>query len=247
MGIRTKVLSGFLILACMLFLAGVWSVHELTTIGSSVQGLLDDNYRSVNAARIMIEALEREDSAILLIGSGNGDEGRKILESADTSFQEGFRIARKNITIPGESAYVEQIKNAYGDFKDMWIKPVSANFSKESPEWYFNDIHPKFLVVKSTVEKLMSLNDTEMYQTASNLKNRAHRAVMPGLVALLAALVFSFLFNYFVNYYLVGPIIRITTGIQAFIKNGEPFAVKIETDDELKSLTTSIRELAERH
>ncbi len=246
MGIRMKVLSGFLILTCMLFLAGGWSIYELNSIGTSVQALLDDNYRSINAARIMTEALEREDSAILLLQSGNWNEGRKIIESADRSFQQGFRIARENITIAGEKAHIEKIETAYRTFKNIWIKPIVGTNSERNLDWYFNEVHPRFLGVKSDVEKLMSENDRVMYQTASNLKNRAHRAVMPGVVAILAALIFSFLFNYFVNYYLVGPIIRITTGIQALIKNGEPFHVNIETEDELGSLTASIRELAER-
>jgi methyl-accepting chemotaxis protein len=246
MGIRIKILLGFLILACMLFLAGGWSIYELTNIGTSVQGLLDDNYQSIHAARIMTEALEREDSAILLLQLGNWDEGRKIIKSADLSFRQGFRMAQKNITIPGESEYIHRIEKSYNTFKSLWIKPIVGTISERNLDWYSNEIHPRFLAVKSDVGKLMSMNDSVMYETASGLKNRANRAVMPGVVALLAALIFSILFNYFVNYYLVGPIIRITSGIQAFIKNGEPFRVKIETDDELRSLTSSIRELAER-
>ena len=76
MGLRTKMLSGFLILTMMLLVAGVWSVYELTTIGSSVQKLLNDNYKSINAGKMMIEALEREDSAVLLLFSGKWQQGR---------------------------------------------------------------------------------------------------------------------------------------------------------------------------
>ena len=34
MGLRAKILSGFLILTMMLAVAGVWSIHELTTIAA---------------------------------------------------------------------------------------------------------------------------------------------------------------------------------------------------------------------
>ena len=61
MKIRLKILLGFIILAVMLIVAGVFSIHELTDIGASVQHLLDDNYQSINAAKIMIEGLERQD------------------------------------------------------------------------------------------------------------------------------------------------------------------------------------------
>ena len=246
MGIRIKILFGFLILASMLFLAGGWSIYELTTIGTSVQRLLDDNYKSINAGRFMTEALEREDSATLLLQSGNRMKGREIIESADLSFQQGFQIAQKNVTISGEKAYVDEVEKTYRVYKDLWIKPIVGTNRERNLDWYFQEMHPAFLDVKLAVERLMALNDQVMYQTASSLKGKAHRAVMPGVVAILTALVFTLVFNYLVNYYLVGPIIRITSGIQQFLKTGEPFQVKIETKDELQHLVTAIHALAAR-
>ncbi len=246
MGIRAKILLGFLILAIMLFLAGAWSIYELRTVGISVQGLLDDNYKSISSARMMTEAIEREDSAILLLLSGNWKEGREIIESADLSFQQGFEIAKNNVTIPGEKAYVDDVEKAYKAFKDLWVTPIVGTNREKDLSWYFKELHQSFLNVKLAVERLMALNDQAMYQTATHLKNRAHRAVMPGVVAILAALVFTLVFNYFVNYYLVSPIIKITKGVQKFLQTNEPFQVKIETNDEMQRLASSLQDLMTR-
>lgn len=124
MGLRFKILSGFLILAMMLCVAGVWSIHELTAMGTSVKGLLDENYKSISAARIMTEALEREDSALLLLLSGNRKEGLEILKAAETSFSEGLVTAKNNVTLPGESSCVEKIEAAYKRFSDLWSDPI---------------------------------------------------------------------------------------------------------------------------
>ncbi len=59
LGLRAKILSGFLILAMMLFVAGIWSIDELTRVGTSVQKLLVENCKSINAGNMIIEALER--------------------------------------------------------------------------------------------------------------------------------------------------------------------------------------------
>ena len=56
MGLRTKILSGFAILTAMLFIAGVWSFYELRSMGGSVQKVLDENYRSIHAAKMLNEA-----------------------------------------------------------------------------------------------------------------------------------------------------------------------------------------------
>lgn len=243
MGLRTKILCGFSILTIMLFVAGIWSIYELTTLGTSVQGLLDDNYKSINAAKVMIEALEREDSSILILLSGNWEEGRYIMESAEALFQKGFATAKANVTIPGESAYVKTIESTHNTFRSLWVKPIVGTKHEGDLNWYFQDVHKAFMDAKAAVTRLMELNDETMYQTASKLKNRAHRAVMPGIVAILSALVFTLLFNYFINYYVISPIIRLTTGVRNFLETNKPLDVSVETRDEIYDLTISIQDL----
>ena len=243
MKLRTKILSGFLILALMLFIAGVWSVQQFTTFGKSVQKLLYDNYQSIHAARIMIESLEREDSAVLLLLSGKWKEGREIIEKADSSFQTGLKVAVNNITIPGEQEHVQKIKSTYEVYKGLWEKPIVGTNKESNLNWYFQEVHKAFQDTKAAVESLMTLNDQVMYDTASGLKNKAHRATMPGIIAILSAIIFTIIFNFFINYYVISPIIRISAGIRKYLKSGELMDVKIETKDELSSLASSVQDL----
>lgn len=246
MGLRAKILSGFLILSIMLLVAGVWSIYELRAIGQSVQNILDQNYRSIRAAKTMIESLEREDSGVLLLLSGKWEDGRGIIDSADKLFDHGFQIVRKNVTIVGEGELVQAIAAAYNTYKELWKKPIVGTSHEGNLNWYFQEVHEAFLEVKARVDSLMAMNDREMYRMASDLKGRAHRAVMPGIVAIVSGLVFTLIFNYFINYYVVGPIIETTKGIQGFMEQGEPISVKIETRDELAGLVSSVRMLADR-
>jgi HAMP domain-containing protein len=243
MGLRLKILSGFLILTMMLVVAGIWSIYELNRMGTSVPRLLDENYKSISAGKMMIEALEREDSAVLLLLSGKWEEGRSILESGDELFQKAFTIAQHNVTIPGEGAYVDEIEAKYKAYKDLWIQPIVDTPKERNLEWYFQEVHRAFQDVKLSVGKLVTLNDQTMYKTASELKGRAHRAVMPGIVAILAALVFTALFNFFTNHYMISPIITLTRGIQQFMETGQLPAVEVETHDELLDLVSSVQRL----
>ena len=246
MGLRMKILSGFLILTMMLVIAGVWSIYELRTVGKSAQALLDDNYKSINAGMMMMEALEREDSAVLLLLSGKWEQGRSIIQSADTSFQKGLQIARNNVTIPAEQDYIHTLDRQYETYKKLWLKPIVGTRYEGNLTWYFEEIHKAFLDLKDTLEKLSMLNHQTMYRTASELKNRAHRSTMPGIVAILSALIFTLIFNYFINFYMVSPIIRITKGIQRVMETGEAFDIDIQTRDELFNLADSIRQLVAR-
>ena len=246
MGLRIKILSGFLILAAMLLVAGAWSIYELKNIGQSVQGLLDENYRSISAAKSMTEALERQDSAVLLLLLGKESEGRSILSSADELFSTALGKARDNITISGEENLVAAIEEAYGAYRDQLTRLAHTNDDQSRLTWYFNDGHSSFLAVKSAVADLMDLNDSTMYATARNLEGRAHRATMPGIIAIASAFLFSLLFSFLVNLYVVTPIISITQGIREFLKSGKSFTVQVETEDELSGLAASIHNLIDR-
>jgi len=227
----------------MLLIAGTWSIYELNSIGVSIPKMLEENYKSIHAAKKMVEALEREDSAILLLLLGKWDEGRSILYSADSLFNQNFRLAYANITIPGEQTHLETIKSNYQIYKNLWEKPIVGTQKEGNIEWYFQSNHKSFLAVRSSLEDLIDLNDKTMYQMASQLENRSNRAIMPGIVAVISAFVFTLIFNFLVNYYVVGPIIKITERIKKFKENRTPFSVIIETRDELFHLANEIGDL----
>lgn len=246
MGLRLKILSGFLALALMLFLAGIWSIYELSAIGGSGQKLLRENYRSIQAAKMMLESLEREDSAILLLLLGKWQEGRTILNAADSSFNAALQMAKNNLTIPGEQAYTDSIARRYKIYKSLWEKPVVSTYKEGNLDWYFREVHQAFLNTKAAVNSLMEVNSSAMYNTATEVRERANRAITPGIIAMIAALVFSLLFNFFINYYVVSPVIRITRGIKQFLEEQRPFDVEVESHDELKELGNLVMTLVSR-
>ena len=243
MGLRIKILSGFLILSLMLLIAGLWSIYELSEIGSSVQKILDENYQSIHAAKIMKEALERQDSGILLLLLGKWEEGREILTSADSLFKAKLKFAHDNITVEGEQDQLKLIESRYDSFKNLWKRPIVDTEREGNLDWYFQEVHLSFLAVKKSINELINLNDKIMYQTASALESRSNRAIMPGIIAMLSALVFTFIFTYLVNFYMIGPIIRITDRINKFKEKRTPFDVKIETHDEIYQLSEAISHL----
>jgi len=240
MGLRFKVLSGFLILCFLLLAAGVWSIYELRSIGTSVQRLLDDNYKSIDAAKTMFEALERQDSGTLLLILGKWEAGRSIIKEADRSFAAAYEIARNNITIPGESVQVELIASRYAQYRAIWTKPIVGTDKEGDLTWYFNELHQAFRGTQAAVKELMAMNDRTMYATATDLKNRANRAAMPGIVAIIAAVLFSVMFSYFVNHYMVSPIVRMARGIEEYRRTGQPFTMRVDTHDEIAQLASAV-------
>ncbi len=246
MKLRLKILSGFLLLVAMLIVAGGLSIIEFSKISRSVRDLLDDNYQSIQASQSMLEALEREDSGVLLLVHGNWNQGRNTIARADSVFQSNLRKARHNITETNERPLIDSIIKQYGRFNRIWEKPIAGTFKEENLTWYYQTSHQAFSTVKHSVNQLMSLNQKSMYQEATDLREKAKRAIMPGIVAILSAFIFSFLFNFFINHYLISPLERLIGQLENFRPDSLRLEAGIKTRDELKRLQDAINDLISR-
>lgn len=245
MGLRFKIFSGFIFLIMILLIPGVWTIYKLDTIGLSIQKILDDNYASAQAAKTMLESLEREDSGILLLMLGRWEEGRSIIDKADKKFEMQLEFAYNNVSIEGEHTYLDSIKSKYGIYKNLWKRPIVDTNKEGNLKWYFKQTHNSFQSVKDEVNKLLMLNESIMYKTATDLENRANRAIMPGVIAIIAALAFTLIFIYLVNYFMVSPIIRITNAIRKFREKKISYNVIIESTDEIADLSQALHNLCE--
>ncbi|MBU2491001.1 MAG: MCP four helix bundle domain-containing protein [Bacteroidetes bacterium] len=245
MGLKFKILSGFGILAFMLLIAGVWSIIELRSIGKTVTDILDENYKSIYAAKSMKEALEREDSAILLLLLGKKVDAVNILNSADSLFNSAFNTAKANITLEGETQAVDSISILYSKFSSGWNSLLNDyDINVSDIDLYMNDLHKLFLSVRKAADRLIDMNDKEMYRLGKETENRSRRAIMPGIIAIISAIIFTLLFNYFVNKYMINPIIEITERINKFTTKRINFDYHADTKDEISKLADSVTILA---
>ncbi|MGP3778993.1 HAMP domain-containing sensor histidine kinase, partial [Halanaerobium saccharolyticum] len=65
--LKGKMLLGFAVM--ILILAGVvgWSIYNFETLSNAINDILVENYRSIKASDSMVESIERQDSALLLL------------------------------------------------------------------------------------------------------------------------------------------------------------------------------------
>lgn len=246
MKIKFKILSGFTLIIMMLVIAGFMSIYEFSRLSKSVSALIDDNYKTIEASKTMLEALEREDSGILLLLSGHWKKGREILDSADSLFLTAFLVAKNNITETDEDRYIENIEKSYLKFKERWEPPIVGTAKEHSIDWYFTDLHDYFLFAKNDVQALMTLNQDSMHTESSDLKEKARRAIMPGIVAIIASLVFLIIFNFFISRYYVKPIVDIIQSLKRHTTQTQSFDAGIVTNDEFKELEKEIQSLIYR-
>lgn len=244
--LKLKILSGFLLLIALLVVAGTVSIIEFQKLSRSVNQLIEDNYKTIESAREMLEALERTDSGVLLMLLGERDEGLAIIRSAKESFSKSFVIAQNNITEVNEDKYIANIQKLYDDFIQKIDQSIIDKEKGGNINWYQGETYKSFLEVKHAVDELMSLNQSSMYGEASLLIDKSHRAIMPGIVAIVGALIFSLILSFFISKYYISPLSSLTDAIKNFQPNHKILRTNIKTEDEIKRIEVEVNKLIDR-
>ncbi len=244
--LKLKIFASFMLLTAMLAVAGTISIIEFRKLSKSVHELIENNYKSIEASKTMLEALEREDSGILLLMLNDLEEGQKIIASADSAFLIALEKAKNNLTEKNEANYIQNIENNYTEYKNKWTRPIADTDKQGNISWYKNDIHQLFLTTKAAINELMTLNQSSMYGNVSELSDKSKRAIMPGIVSIIAALVFSLILNFFITRYFVNPISELADSVNNH-KTGEyKLKCNIVSNDEIKKLEQAINNLLQR-
>jgi methyl-accepting chemotaxis protein len=242
MGVKSKMLAGFVVIGLLLFLSGAITLFEVNSMGNSVQGLLNDNLRSIEVSKHMVSALNRINQGALLAINGKPEAATKAIDDGEKLFESSYGAALNNLTIEGEERYVKAIDSSYRMFK-MQVDSAVLSVNAKNIDWYFAVLMPRQDQLTRAIDNLMAVNQKAIYQNVKQMKTGANRAMMPGLIAILVGIVFVFLFNYFVNIFFVSPIVRISQGVENYVKHSIPFRVKVDTKDELERLKNSVEKL----
>ncbi|MBN1104706.1 MAG: PAS domain-containing sensor histidine kinase, partial [Deltaproteobacteria bacterium] len=99
MTLKKKILIGYGVAFAIMGLVVVWAVTNLVGLGKATDAILRENYRSILAAENMVDALERQDSAVLLLFLGDTEKGTSQFRENEAVFLQWLSRAKDNITI----------------------------------------------------------------------------------------------------------------------------------------------------
>lgn len=242
MGIKTKMLAGFTIIGLLFFLSGAIAVYELSSMGNSMQSLLNNNLKSIEVSKQMLSASNKINQGVLLAINGKPEAAMAKIEQGEMLFKRSYNFALNNLTVEGEESYVKVVDQCYAMFK-VQVDSALLSSNAKNIDWYFGFFMPKQDKLTQAVENLIGINQNAIYQNARQMKVGANRALMPSLIAIFVGIIFVVLFNYFVRYFFINPLLRITQGTENYVKHSIPFRVKIDTKDELERLKNSVEKL----
>ncbi len=227
-----------MILGSMLFISGAISIFELTKLGRSIKGMIFDNYRSIDYSRNMLDALEKQQTALLLFANGNSEDAILKFAEGERFFLSNLDSASHNFSLPDEKVFIDSITISFGHFTQKASSLLqSGGFTLQA---ILTDVSPLAQEAGRHVKNLITINQQGLFNSAAFLETSAQRASIPGLIVIITSIIFTFIFTYLVHHYFVSPIIRLTKGINDYVRFRKPFDVPLETKDEFHSLKESI-------
>ena len=244
--LKFKILVGFMLVILFLIIAGGYSIFQFIKLNKSAETLVEESYTTLSSLKTMRESIEDEDDAVLLLILGNWEEGKFKLKKADSSFSQAFKNAKMHSIIPEKDFYLKKISESYAIFKENWNKPIVETERQGNIDWYFEAVHAHYYNAIRDLDELTDLTELSMYKEAKRIKDNSNRAIMPGLVAIIAAVVYLLMLNFLISKSIISPINRIIQAVKHYNFGSKSFTAKINSNDEIKELEQSIRKMTDK-
>lgn len=247
MTLKKKILIGYGVAFVLMGLVVAWAVANLVSLGKASEAILSENYRSILAAENMVDALERQDSGILLIYLGEFETGTAQFRENEAVFLEWLARAKDNITIKGEADLVKAIEADYTAYRQSFSKWTDFQNSDKHPTSsasYQESVYPLFTKVRDACIGLRRLNEETMYAASVKAGIVAKRAIWSTSLVAGSALIVALIFSLFLAERLVRPIRRFMEASRKISAGDYAVQVPVETGDELGRLAQEFNEMA---
>lgn len=251
MTLKKKILIGYGVTFACMGLVVAWAVANLVSLGRATDAILSENYRSIRAAEYMIAALERQDSAVLLLFLGDAEKGIAQFRKNEAVFLEWLVRAKDNVTIPGEADIVDSIETAFARYRARFSeltesRPFMSEGSPFTLPVYHDRIHALFSQVREICVQLRGRNEETMYAASLTARRVARRAIWSTSSVAAAALALALGFSGFLAERIVRPIRRFAEASRRISSGDYGVQVPEETGDELGILAREFNRMAHR-
>ena len=233
--LRKKILIGYGIALAVAMVVITWAFVNLLRLGHASDAILTENYQSILAAENMIDAIERQDSATLLVILGYEDEGLDQFRKNESIFLQWLGRAKDNITIKGEEKVIERVDNGYSTYL--------ANFSKlrlmeqadqqKATTFYHETLLPYFKSVRDSCSHLRNINEETMLKASDHARLVARKATWSMLTIGTAVIGLGLGFSLLLSNLLVRPLSQIMEATREIAAGNYNVKVSANSTDEL--------------
>lgn len=244
MKLRSKILLGYSLSLALVILVGAWGINNLRRLGRASEAILEENYNSILAAENIIDAIERQDSAILLYLLENRNRGIQQYRQNQIEFLKWLGRAEGNITIAGEEEIINRIEESYEDYLTAFS--VLQQQSDPATEDYYATLLPIFEQIRDDSIELRLINQETMEAASENAQDISQQAIWSMAIAGATAAAIGLGFSLLLTRRIVQPLAEMTDATAKIAAGEYDIALKVKTKDELGMLAQEITTMSQK-
>jgi two-component system, NtrC family, sensor histidine kinase KinB len=247
--LRLKILLGYILLTGITVLVAGWAIFHFVRLGTALDDILLENYRSVVAAEHMMDALERQDSAQLLLLFGLEDQAGDIFLENERTFYSWLTRAEENITIEMETPLLERIASGYKDYLHSYYEMrllLRSGDTQGVSDYYLNESYPLFQEIKQDSRQLLEINQAAMIAGNDRAKLATRQAVASTAGVSVVALLLGLLFGFNLVRVILKPVNQLTKSVR-LVRDGRLDEIEeIRAEDEIGELAREFGRMTKR-
>ena len=246
--LRKKIFIGYGITLALMIVVLIWALVNLLDLGKASDAILKENYKSILAAENMVYAIERQDSAILLLFLGYEDQAWKQFRDNESEFFLWLSRAKDNITVEGEERTVKTIENSYNNYLNhiAELKPVYKSHLQKTASFYHETILPSFNSVRTACIHLREINQETMFKASERARYIAKRAIWSMMIIGGAAIIIGLGFSVILSNLLVKPVRQMKEATQKISEGNYDIDFSVSSSDELGGLANEFNAMVKK-
>jgi len=246
--LRKKIFIGYGIALALMIFVFIWALVHLLKLGQASEAILRENYKSILAAENMVYAIERQDSATLLLFIGYEDQAWKQFRDNESLFFQWLGRAKDNITVEGEESVVKTIENEYNSYliHIAELRPVYKSNPQKTATFYHETILPSFTSVRNACIRLREINQETMFKASERAHQIAKRAIWSMVSIGGAAIGIGLGFSLLLSNLLVRPVRQMMEATGKISEGNYDVEISTQSSDELGDLAHDFNEMAKK-
>lgn len=247
--LKSKVTLVYISLVVTIAIVGIASAISIYTLSRSINGLMTDNYKSINAVNNMIESVDKQNISVLnYIYSGSQDEIDRFYKEND-KFYKWYSIEDNNITEKGEREAADKIWQSYNKYRKSFSKLEENKNSLGASgaiEFYNTQILSLSEELKKDLRDLSVINEQSMFDSKNRVimdsRQSAYLIVIISSVLVICGFIISkTLINKFLK-----PIYVLTETVKSIKEENLNKQVPVISQDEIGDLAKEFNKMTKR-
>lgn len=247
--LKGKITSVYVCLVLMIAVVGFTAVGSLHLLSKSINGLMINNYKSINAVSNMIEAIDGQNVAILNYLSNNDKECINSFYKNSHEYYKWYNIESNNITEVGEKEYVNKINEGYIKYLKLFseIQEIkNKQGTSKAFDFYNKQVSTSYNELKEQLKGLALLNERSMFNGKDNVTNDAIATKYIILILSLGAVLVGLLGSIFFINKLLKPIYLLTESIKSVKEGDLQQEIPVISSDEIGLLAHEFNNMTKR-